>query len=109
MLPLESDPLTQTVVSVAERNKLEPPFRLGRWELEKETALEVMTQALRGLKRADQRVLGSYYGGAQSCRETAAECDIPLHLVKVRLFRARRRLLRAIRARLALSPWRPRA
>ena len=78
-------------------DELEAPFRLGRWELEKETALELMTQALRRLKRADQLVLSSYYGGAQSCRETARECDIPLHLVKVRLFRARRRLLRGIR------------
>lgn len=83
-------------------DELDVPYRLGRWELEKDTALELMTHALRGLKRADQRVLGSYYGGSQSCRETAEECDIPLHLVKVRLFRARKRLLRAIRGRLAL-------
>jgi len=83
---------------------LEVPFRLDRWQLEKETALGVLTQALGDLDGADQRVLGSFYRGAQSCRETADECDIPPHLVKVRLFRARQRLLRAIRGRLAKRP-----
>lgn len=79
-------------------------FRVGRWELDKESLLLVMAQALRHLGREDRRVLDSFYRGAQSCRETAAECDIPAHLVKIRLFRARKRLLRAIRARLALAP-----
>jgi len=81
----------------------EPVYRIGRWELEKDAALRAIEQALGGLRADDRRVLDSFYRGAQSCRETASECDIPAHLVKVRLFRARRRLLRTIRRRLALE------
>ena len=77
--------------------------QIGRWELDKETALRLLGQAMCGLKADDRRVLDSFYRGAQSCRETAEECGIPAHLVKVRLFRARQRLLRAIHRRLALE------
>jgi len=94
----------QVESEVGPHEDLEAPFRLDRWQLEKETALGVMSQALGDRDGDDQRVLGSFYRGAQSCRETADECDIPHHLVKVRLFRARQRLLRAIRGRLAQRP-----
>lgn len=85
----------------AREDELGAPYRLEHWHVEKDTALGVLAQALQDLKREDQRVLGSFYHGTQNCRETAAECDIPAHLVKVRLFRARRRLRRAVRGRLA--------
>ena len=98
------DACLQVEGEVGPHDDLEAPFRLDRWQLEKETALGVMIQALADLDGEDQRVLGSFYRGAQSCRETAEECDIPPHLVKVRLFRARQRLLRAIRGRLARRP-----
>ena len=55
------------------------------------------------LRPDDRRVLGSFYGGAGSCRETARECAIPVHLVKVRLYRARKRLTRALRRGLSLE------
>ncbi len=81
----------------------EATFTLGRFVLDKDQALLRMREALETLRHDDQVLLNSYYRGKESCRATAAECDIPGHLVKIRLFRARRRLLRAIRQRLSLS------
>lgn len=77
-------------------------LRLGSWVLERDAALRHLSDALGGLRVEDRRVLGSFYGGEGSCRRTARECGIPLQLVKVRLFRARKRLLRSLRQRLAL-------
>ncbi len=76
-------------------------YHVGRWTVPHEDALHHLTHALGDLCEEDRAVLGSYYGGGGSCRETSAECGIPLHLVKVRLFRARRRLERTIERRLA--------
>jgi RNA polymerase sigma-70 factor (ECF subfamily) len=80
----------------------DPDVRLESWVLEKEAALRHMKAALASLKHDDRRVLVSFYAGAQSCQETALACRLPAHLVKVRLFRARQRLLRAMRGRLLL-------
>lgn len=86
-----------------DEDEAEPEFRVGRWLVGKEAALSHLGGALASLRQEDRRVLDSYYGGRGSCRETAEECEIPTHLVKVRLFRARQRLVRAIRRRLALG------
>jgi RNA polymerase sigma-70 factor (ECF subfamily) len=67
---------------------------------EKAELLDQMEVALDGLRRTDRRVLWSYYRGSPSCSRTAQELDIPAALVKVRLFRARRRLLQALLERL---------
>ncbi len=83
--------------------QVESPVRLGRWEIDRERALDLLSRAMRGLREGDRSVLHSFYGGAQSCRATACECDIPPHLVKVRLFRARQRLSKAIRRELAFE------
>jgi RNA polymerase sigma-70 factor (ECF subfamily) len=77
-------------------------YRLGEWELGKEAALEHVSRALSALRLEDRRVLDSFYRGSQSCRTTGQECGIPRHLVKIRLFRARRRLLKGLRRNLAL-------
>jgi RNA polymerase sigma factor (sigma-70 family) len=82
----------------------EPRLRLGSWVIGKQAALDHLAAALSGLQADDRRVLGSFYGGTQSCRQTAQDCAIPQHLVKVRLFRARKRLLRAMRRRFAMAP-----
>jgi RNA polymerase sigma-70 factor (ECF subfamily) len=82
----------------------EAALSLGRFEVERERALLVLARARRRLRESDRRVLDSFYGGAGSCRATAEECGIPPHLVKVRLFRARRRLSRAVRRELLREP-----
>jgi len=79
----------------------EPSFRLGPWVLEKELALARLGGALDELRDEDRRLLRSFYAVGTS-RGTSAACGVPEHLVKVRLFRARRRLVRSLRRRLAL-------
>lgn len=81
----------------------EPEIRLGRWVFGLESALFHLGRAVEGLRPEDRRVLDSFYRGGQSCRRTSSDCAIPLHLVKIRLFRARRRLLRVLRRRFALG------
>lgn len=74
--------------------------RLGPWILKRGEALEHLAGAFTTLREDDRQVLSSFYAGAQSSRETAEECAIPAHLVKIRLFRARRRLLSLLRRRI---------
>ena len=76
-------------------------MRVGRGLHDTEDLLSHMTLALESLRVEDRRVLRSYYAGDQNCRATAQECGIAPSLVKVRLFRARRRLTRALRRRIA--------
>ena len=76
-------------------------LELGGDELDKQVVLGMLSGALEGLFDRDQLVLSCYYGGGQSTAATATICGIRPELVKVRLFRARRRLERAVRQRLA--------
>ena len=75
-------------------------LRVGSGVHDTEDLISHMTVALGTLRAEDRRVLRSYYEGEQDCRATARECGIAPSLVKVRLFRARRRLERAVRRRL---------
>jgi len=68
--------------------------------VEREIALRHVLGAMRHLRDADQLVLDSYYGDQRSCAEMARVCEVAPDLVKCRLFRARRRLRRTLRARL---------
>ncbi len=65
--------------------------------IEREQVLRLLARAFLLLRDADRAVLRSYYGGAESCARTALECGMSPALVKVRLFRARRRLERRVR------------
>ncbi len=65
--------------------------------IEREQALHLLADAFRFLRLADRSVLSSYYGGEESCASTAIDCGLSPALVKVRLFRARRRLERRVR------------
>ncbi len=85
----------------------DPPMQIGRFHVERSDAVGLLRRVMCGMRADDRRVLDSYYGGTQSCRRTGDECGIPPHLVKVRLFRARQRLCRAMRHRLALEHARP--
>ena len=79
-------------------------YRLGRWTLDREAATRHLASALECLRESDRRVLSSFYGGGEDSRATARECAIPHHLVKIRLFRARRRLLKELRRHLSRQP-----
>lgn len=76
---------------------------LGNWRMDRRVAIEWITAELGGLSLQDRNVLTSYYGGNGNSGETSRECGIPQRLVKVRLFRARRKLLQGMRKRMALS------
>jgi RNA polymerase sigma factor (sigma-70 family) len=78
-------------------------FQLGRFHLDGETASALVSGTRDTLRPADRALLESFYGGAGSARVSAQECGIPRHLVKVRLFRVRQRLLRALRRRITLE------
>lgn len=76
---------------------------LGAHSIGRREALMHLCQAVEELRPVDRAVLRSYYAGSQCCQVTAHECGIPTDLVKLRLFRARRRLVRAMKRRAALA------
>jgi RNA polymerase sigma-70 factor (ECF subfamily) len=71
--------------------------------VEKPRALVHLCDAKEELRTRDRTVLDSHYEAGRSCRETAFVCEIPPCLVKVRLFRARKRLQRVLRSRLSMD------
>ena len=68
--------------------------------VEKPRVLVQLWDAKNRMRRRDRLVLDSHYEAGRSCGETALVCEIPRDLVKVRLYRARRRLHRALRSSL---------
>ena len=72
---------------------------LGSIGLGKHVALEHIAVAMRGMRGTDRRLLRSYYWGDRDCARAARECGLPLEGAKVRLFRARQRLTRALMRR----------
>jgi len=79
-------------------------FRVGDLWLDGGTACSLVLGSLGRLAQSDRRLLDSYYGGEQRTAFAALECGIPQRVVKVRLYRARQRLLRALRHRVAIDP-----
>jgi RNA polymerase sigma-70 factor (ECF subfamily) len=74
-------------------------FRVdGEW-LDPEAARELLAMALRELGDRDRKLLDSFYRGGSKTASTARACGLPRKLVKVRLYRARQRLLRILRQR----------
>ncbi len=69
--------------------------------VEREHVLQHLDAAVAGLRHEDRAVLHSYYRDTGRCADTARACAIAPALVKVRLFRARKRLLRVIELRVA--------
>ena len=85
-------------------------YRVGDLWLDGESARELVLGTLGRLRDRDRALLDSYYGGEHKTRVAAEECGIPQRLVKVRLYRARQRLLLALRHRSALEAcWKLRA
>jgi RNA polymerase sigma-70 factor (ECF subfamily) len=69
-----------------------------------ETVLRHLEAAVGELGARDRCLLVAYYGGEGGCTDAGSACGIAPELVKVRLFRARRRLERALRRSLATLP-----
>jgi len=80
----------------------EDDVRCGNWRVDREKALRCLSSELHGLDQDDRELLLSFYGGDGGCREVATEYGVTPSVVKVRLFRARNRLLRALARRFAL-------
>ena len=78
-------------------------FSVDGEELDREAALGHLAEGLAELKPADRRILEAYYQGGESCAAAASRCGVSPHLVKVHLFRARRRLEFAMRQRVATA------
>lgn len=79
----------------------EPDVEVDRRLVERGAVLRHMARAFDGLQCEDRRVLGDYYSRGSSCAATAERFGIAPNMVKVRLFRARRRLRVAVERRLA--------
>ena len=81
----------------------EPDLRWGNWLLNREKVLACLSGELRKLESGDRDLLLSFYGRERGgCREVASEYGLTPNIVKMRLFRARHRLLRAVSRRFAL-------
>jgi DNA-directed RNA polymerase specialized sigma24 family protein len=76
-------------------------LRVGSLVIDRRVALGLLDEVLDELRPDDRTVLAAFYKGGQDCAAAAIQCGIPLNLVKVRLFRARRRLRGALRRKLA--------
>lgn len=77
-------------------------YRVGSWLVESEEAMGHLGGALAELRVEDRRLLDAFYREGESCKHVAEVCDLTPQLAKVRLFRARRRLLKLLRQRVAL-------
>ena len=86
----------------------EDDVRCGNWRVDRERALRCLSSELHGLDQNDREILLSFYGGEGGCREVATEYGVTPSIVKVRLFRARNRLLRALARRFSLVEQLPR-
>ena len=73
------------------------------WAVGEDVALELLEQELAAMAVDDRRMLITYYGGNESCADVAGVCQLGPNVVKARLFRARRRLLRALKHRFSLA------
>lgn len=94
VLGAESDP--------AEPAGVEGGVRVGSHWVTSGEALDALGRAMARLRDDDRRVLQSYYCAGLSSEHAAHVCDLPRGLVKVRLFRARKRLRRMLER--ALGP-----
>lgn len=78
-------------------------YRLDAQWFDGEAARELVLRALGKLRVADRRLLDSFYAGERRTKATAEECGLPQRVVKVRLYRARQRLLQVLRHRVVLE------
>ena len=84
--------------------RVEAQVELGGAIVARPRVLDHLLDARETLRDPDRDVLDSYYDAGRTCSETAQVCEIPAHLVKVRLYRARHRLRRVVSSRLRVDP-----
>lgn len=82
-------------------NPADSGYRVGREWLDREAAGVLLRSSLEGLRAGDRALLGSFYANDLCTASAARACDLPRRLVKVRLYRARQRLLQALQQRIA--------
>lgn len=75
---------------------------LGSLEVEMHEALHHLPHAFGELPSSDREVLEVFYGGSENCLDLALHFEISRSLAKVRVFRARKRLTKALRRRIGL-------
>ena len=68
----------------------------GGW-FEREAARELVRRGLARLRRDDHALLEGYYAGSQDLAQVAREAGLDRRLVKIRLYRARRKLRAVVR------------
>jgi RNA polymerase sigma-70 factor (ECF subfamily) len=76
-------------------------MRLGAMVVSQDAAREQLERAMATLRAGDRRVLLDHYAADASCAHTAQLHGVSTETLKMRLFRARRRLLRALESRMA--------
>jgi len=109
----QAEPKSSDTIDPPARHEATPAdssYRVGEVWLDGESARELVLRTLGRLREKDRAVLDSYYGGELRTRVVSEECGIPQRLVKVRLYRARQRLLFLLRRRTAREAcWKLRA
>ncbi|MDE0895135.1 MAG: RNA polymerase sigma factor [Planctomycetota bacterium] len=98
---LANDESTMFDVPCPDLVPLDPTIEVDGHASPTENVMGLIDDALSRLRNRDRALISDYYGGAMSCRETAEHCEVPVDLVKVRLFRARKRLREIVRGELA--------
>ncbi|MEQ1894535.1 MAG: sigma factor [Planctomycetota bacterium] len=74
----------------------------GGW-FEREAACELVRRGLARLRRDDHALLEGYYSGRHDLSGVAREAGLDRRLVKIRLYRARRRLRAVVRREVGLQ------
>jgi RNA polymerase sigma-70 factor, ECF subfamily len=83
--------------------RVEPQVELEGAFVGRPRVLDHLVDAREAMRDHDRSLLHSYYDAGRTCSETAQVCEIPVSLVKVRLYRARHRLKRVVRTRLRVE------
>jgi len=81
----------------------DPLFEVDGAALERDWLLGELRRSVAGLREEDRLVLDAFYAAGRGCREIGHDLGLSPGLVKVRLFRARRKLAALLRQRIALA------
>jgi RNA polymerase sigma factor (sigma-70 family) len=84
----------------------EERFLIDGYDLDTDQARMRLDAAMRKIPASDRSLIESWYSCGGSSHATSLACGIPAQLIKTRLFRARRKLRKALRHEVARC-WRP--
>ena len=82
-------------------DELDPEVSVEGGTLQQSEVIADMRRALEEMSGGDRELLREYYSGPGCCRTTGFACGVDPRLVKVRLFRARKRLAGRLRLKVA--------